>query len=111
MRLKFIIVIAQNRTEIVRSMQIVQDAARIVCETVQSSFLNGCSGKFRGCLSEVVKRALFRTLFLGDYFCALPYRFLSFFNQQKQPPEVFYEKLLRNISQYSQENTCVGVSF
>ena len=30
---------------------------------------------------------------------------------QKQPPEVFYKKLFLKISQYSQENTCVGVSF
>ena len=31
--------------------------------------------------------------------------------RQKQPPEVFYKKLLLIISQYSQERTCVGVSF
>ena len=31
---------------------------------------------------------------------------------QKQPPEVFYEKaVLKIFLQYSQENTCVGVSF
>ena len=35
---------------------------------------------------------------------------LSFHNPQKQPPEVFYEKSLKTY-QYSQENTCVGVSF
>ena len=28
---------------------------------------------------------------------------------QKQPPEVFYKKILLKRSQYSQENTCVGV--
>ena len=27
----------------------------------------------------------------------------------KQPPEVFYQKVLK-ISQYSQENNCIGVS-
>ena len=31
-------------------------------------------------------------------------------NSQKQPPEVFQELLLK-IQQYSQENTCIGVSF
>ena len=30
---------------------------------------------------------------------------------QKQPAEVFYKKLFQKISQYSQKNTCVGVSF
>ena len=31
---------------------------------------------------------------------------------QKQPPKVFYKKrLFLKTSQYSQENTCVGVSF
>ena len=32
-------------------------------------------------------------------------------NAQKQLPEVFYEKVLLEISQNSQENTCVRVSF
>ena len=32
-------------------------------------------------------------------------------NREKQPSEVFYKKLFLKISQYSQENTCVGVSF
>ena len=30
---------------------------------------------------------------------------------RKQPPEVFYKKLLLKVLQYSLENTCVGVSF
>ena len=30
---------------------------------------------------------------------------------QKQPPEVFHKKFFSNILRYSQENTCVGVSF
>ena len=30
---------------------------------------------------------------------------------QKQPPELFYKKLFFKVSQYSQESTCVGVSF
>ena len=30
---------------------------------------------------------------------------------KKQPAEMLYEKLFLEISQYSQEDTCVGVSF
>ena len=30
---------------------------------------------------------------------------------QKQPPEVFYEKIFLEISQNSQENTCATVFF
>ena len=30
---------------------------------------------------------------------------------QKQPSELFYKKLFLKILQYSQKNTCVGVSF
>ena len=36
------------------------------------------------------------------------YLSFSFFFCQKQPPEVFYKKLVLKILQYSQENTCVG---
>ena len=34
-----------------------------------------------------------------------------FSKKQKQPPEEFYKKGVLKILQYSQENTCVGVSF
>ena len=38
--------------------------------------------------------------------------FLYLFSaKQKQPPKVFHKKLLLKISQYSQDNTSVGVSF
>ena len=30
---------------------------------------------------------------------------------QKQPPEVFIKKLFLKILQYSQEDTCIGISF
>ena len=33
------------------------------------------------------------------------------FIEQKQPPEAFYKKLFLKIPQYSQESTCVRVSF
>ena len=32
-------------------------------------------------------------------------------NNKKQPPEMFYEKAVLKISQYSQENNCDRVSF
>ena len=33
------------------------------------------------------------------------------FTVNKQPPEVFFKKAVLIISQYLQQNTCVGVSF
>ena len=36
---------------------------------------------------------------------------LSKGDNQKQLPKMFYKKMLFKISQYSQENTCVGVFF
>ena len=40
-------------------------------------------------------------------------KFLEIFqnHSQKQSPEVFHKKFFSNISRYSQEKTCVGVSF
>ena len=45
-------------------------------------------------VSKFVSLQVFkRTLFLSDYFCNLTYHFLSFYYQQKQPPEVFCKKV------------------
>ena len=38
-------------------------------------------------------------------------RNINLIDKQKQPPEVSIKKVSSKISQYSQENNCVGVSF
>ena len=53
-------------------------------------------------------------IFWNTYFSEQPLFRAAVFHYnylQEQLPEVFYEKLLLKISEYSQENTCVGVSF
>ena len=58
-QLKFIIIIVPSKNKFVKSMQIVQSAARIIGETVQSSFLNGCSWMFRGCFFVNFQKSFF----------------------------------------------------
>ena len=53
------------------------------------------------------KRLHQRCLIMSQYASA----FLSLFSFQKQPPQVFYKKMFLKNLQYSQEITCIGISF
>ena len=81
------------------------------CEIFKNTFF---TEHFRTTASEKSLTELFMWQYLTCW--KLHHRSLTGFlihlwDPQKQPPEVFCEKsLLLNISQYSQESTCVGAS-
>ena len=84
-----------------------QSVARIIGKTVSKQL-------FKWLLLEAPRFFLCkfsRVLFLRDCFWDLPYHFLSFFISRSSRQKCSVKKLFLKISQYSQESTCVGVSF
>ena len=102
-QLKFIIVIVQSKTEIIQSMQILQSAANCFRVVVLWLLLN----LVRLFLCKFPKELYFWPTAFEIYLII----FLVFFINRNSRLRWYVKKLFLKISQYPQENTCVGVSF